>query len=269
MHAAMRQLVDEHAAMRQALALVREPVYFVDSTSGRIVDVNQAACDQLNRRRDDLIGESWEGVARHLGNPTTCNVDGRRFVAVGGPAEGTRATIPRDALTGLATRAAMLARPGAPADGKAIAAPTILFIDLDNFKRVNDTYGHVVGDQVLRVIAGRISESIRPGDLAIRFGGDEFIVLIDAVRRRRALDRLSRRLARVLGRPIYVGGDEIVLSASIGVSQRDGRPLSLDERIDEADRAMYRTKRQNRQSVVTHRRRHRTTSRRATAAAER
>lgn len=117
----------------------------------------------------------------------------------------------------------------------------VLFVDVDYFKRVNDTHGHVVGDQVLQAIAERIVNNVRHGDLVTRFGGDEFLVLIDDVESRRELVQLVDRLSRAIKAPLEIGGRLFKITASIGIAVGGGetRPQTLIER---ADAAMYRAK---------------------------
>ena len=244
----MRNPVEELATMRTTFELVREPVFVVEAVSGCIVDVNPAACDALVIARNGLIGRPWKCLVGRLGETTLCDVDGRLFVAIAHPPRAEwakRSSIPRDALTGLATREALLAHSASDAASKPLSPLALLFIDLDGFKQVNDTCGHVAGDRVLRVVAQRLSNSVRPGDLVVRYGGDEFLVVVEAISRRRDLDRLAGRIGRALRRPILLQDHEVVLSASIGIAQRKAVAATIDALIAEADRAMYRAKRQN------------------------
>lgn len=246
-------IVDELAATRRALELVREPIFIVDGVGGRLVYVNAAACKGLGMTRDELIGRAWSDVAQRLGEATLCDVGGRQVVAVFQTplAKSPRQSCAqRDVLTGLPTRASLLARQACnPANP--LSRLALLFIDLDGFKQVNDTWGHMAGDHVLRIAAQRLSECVRPGDLIVRYGGDEFLVLVDAVARRRDVDRLARRIGRALQRPIVVAGREISVSASIGVALCKSTAVDIDELIAVADRAMYRNKSRKRHLLCT------------------
>lgn len=117
----------------------------------------------------------------------------------------------------------------------------VLFCDLDRFKEANDEGGHVVGDQLLRMVAQRIQDTIRPEDLLARMGGDEFVVLcrVDAADDALAL---ARRVVRCFDEPFLADGREFRLAVSIGVSVGDPGD-DPDARIAEADAAMYRAKR--------------------------
>jgi hypothetical protein len=84
----------------------------------------------------------------------------------------------------------------AKTDGASLAGLALLFIDLDDFNQVNDTWGHLVGDRVLQVVAERLSTSVRPNDLVVRYGGDEFVVAVEGARRRRDLERRAPHHAR-------------------------------------------------------------------------
>ncbi len=148
----------------------------------------------------------------------------------------------RDYLTGLPTRAALAARlQEVEAQARKTGNPyAILFIDLDAFKTLNDDRGHAAGDCVLAVVAERLKTAVRPGDLVARYGGDEFVIVVDDITAPQ-LARLARRLRTMLAAPLEFGGQWISATASIGRAFGDRmRPAS--EVLDEADRAMYRAK---------------------------
>src|ERR1700676_4990889 len=134
----------------------------------------------------------------------------------------------------------------------------IMFLDLDQFKRINDTLGHAVGDDLLRVIAQRLTRGLRPDDVAgvthakamephvCRHGGDEFIVLLNGVATEEDAARAATRLLAILAQPIVLGTHEVFISASIGIVlyPRDGD--DLDTLLKNADVAMYHAKAQGR-----------------------
>jgi len=149
-----------------------------------------------------------------------------------------------DALTGLPNRA-FLQRRLADSLAQATRERTkvaLLFIDLDNFKLINDSLGHEAGDQVLSEFGKRLLGGIRCGDVAARFGGDEFIVLMHGTSGTDAALAAADRLAAVLAEPYVVDGHELVITNSIGVAlggDPDDRPEDL---IRNADAAMHRAK---------------------------
>jgi diguanylate cyclase (GGDEF)-like protein len=136
------------------------------------------------------------------------------------------------------------------------SAFAIMFLDLDQFKRINDTLGHAVGDDLLRVIAQRLTRSLRPDDIAgpthvqalerdvCRHGGDEFIVLLNGVANEQDAARAATRLLTMLAQPIVLGTHEVFVSASIGMVlyPRDGS--DIDTLLKNADAAMYHAKAQ-------------------------
>ncbi|MBM4392882.1 MAG: EAL domain-containing protein [Deltaproteobacteria bacterium] len=114
----------------------------------------------------------------------------------------------------------------------------LLFIDLRRFKQVNDGYGHVVGDALLREVASRVQSTLRAGDTLARLGGDEFAVLLDGVSDATLAHAAAERLERVLARPVEVEGRVLPVSATIGVALGNGSS-QVDELVRAADEAMY------------------------------
>lgn len=122
------------------------------------------------------------------------------------------------------------------------------FVDVDYFKQVNDHYGHSVGDHVLVVIAQRLSSCLRPGDIAARIGGDEFVVLLrDASDGK--IHSVGDALAQAMKAPIVVEGKPLFITLSIGFAGGKG-PLDSDELLQSADKALYRAKEAGRNRIV-------------------
>ena len=150
-----------------------------------------------------------------------------------------------DALTGLADRPLLaehitraLAR--RRRDGGTLA---VAFVDLDDFKRINDSLGHAAGDAVLRAAAARLEGCIRGGDSAARLGGDEFAVLLDGVGGAEDAMSAAQRILAALGAPLTLEGRERRLSASIGIALGGPDVDGPDELLGRADAAMYSAKR--------------------------
>jgi diguanylate cyclase (GGDEF)-like protein len=148
-----------------------------------------------------------------------------------------------DALTGLPNRSLFLDR---LEHALSVAARretdiAVLFLDLDQFKLVNDSMGHAAGDELLAAVAPRIEQALRPGDTVARFGGDEFAVLAEDVGDERGATRIAERIAEVFTRPFILRDREHFVSASIGISIGSGAedPEGL---IRDADSALYRAK---------------------------
>jgi diguanylate cyclase len=118
----------------------------------------------------------------------------------------------------------------------------VLFIDLDGFKRLNDSFGHGASDDVLREAAARIRAAIRPHDTVARLGGDEFTVLCEDVQGDRGALTIGRRITEELARPLLIDGHEIVLRASIGVVLAGPERVTAEELLQQSDDAMYRAK---------------------------
>lgn len=163
-----------------------------------------------------------------------------------------RHEVMHDALTGLPNRGhlhrrineALLqvhARPG--------RLCALLYLDVDRFKVINDSVGHLAGDEFLREIARRLSTCVREPDLVARLGGDEFVILLqqvslDACGRPSEAIAVARRVIEALGRPLTVGGHTLEPSASIGIAVADTRYRQTDDLVRDADLALYQAKAQ-------------------------
>ncbi|MBU3598357.1 GGDEF domain-containing protein [Polynucleobacter bastaniensis] len=121
----------------------------------------------------------------------------------------------------------------------------IIFVDLDNFKAINDQYGHSTGDEVISIIGRRISASIRAQDLACRWGGDEFVLALQAITSKDLVSQLANRLLAVISQALQLGSKEslqLLLGASVGIAIMDDINLSSMDLVERADKAMYLAK---------------------------
>jgi diguanylate cyclase (GGDEF)-like protein/PAS domain S-box-containing protein len=154
-----------------------------------------------------------------------------------------------DPLTGLLNRTAFSDRLAqATREADPAAPPAVLFVDVDDFKSVNDTLGHAAGDELLLAVAARLTADVREDDVVARLGGDEFAVLLttaDADRLRDVADRLLQGMRR----PLELGGEPVTVTASIGGAL--GTPGATAARLlHSADTAMYRAKRGGKNSCA-------------------
>jgi diguanylate cyclase (GGDEF)-like protein len=179
-----------------------------------------------------------------------------RLEAVNQELEQTNARLAHDALhdplTGLANRELFMDRLEQILK-RSVRDSTIgcavVFVDLDGFKLVNDSLGHVVGDQLLVAVAGRLNEVLRPGDTVARLGGDEFALLLDGVQSERDATIVAERVRTCLARPVDIGAHSLFVRASIGISLRSPA-VSAEELLRNADIAMYAAKRRGRDSYA-------------------
>jgi diguanylate cyclase (GGDEF)-like protein len=155
-----------------------------------------------------------------------------------------------DALTGLANRVAFHARLQAALTrpDRRDGTQAVLFVDLDDFKDVNDELGHAAGDEVLRAVAARLSDAVRPGDLVARLGGDEFALLLEGVDDPDVAFDIGRRAVAALATEVSVAGTTVRVGASAGLALRYDTSDS-DSLMREADIAMYAAKRQGKNRV--------------------
>jgi diguanylate cyclase (GGDEF)-like protein/PAS domain S-box-containing protein len=150
-----------------------------------------------------------------------------------------------DPLTGLANRALLADRlahalVGARRVGRPLA---LLLLDLDNFKAVNDSFGHGAGDQVLVEVGRRIGSCVREGDTPSRLGGDEFAVLLEDIDGEEMAVEITARISRALRSPLHLDGNEIFVGASIGIVVTRDRGETANDMFRDADVAMYAAKR--------------------------
>ncbi|MGB5337710.1 MAG: EAL domain-containing protein [Gammaproteobacteria bacterium] len=118
----------------------------------------------------------------------------------------------------------------------------IMFLDLDRFKTINDTLGHSVGDQLLQLVAGRLSEIVRESDTVARFGGDEFVVIAEQLTDREQLSDLASKIITCMQEPFHLDAHELFVTTSIGLALYPESGMDVDALIAQADIAMYQVK---------------------------
>jgi diguanylate cyclase (GGDEF)-like protein len=200
--------------------------------SGRIVGAIQVGSRDPNRRytADEL--EALVAFAEHASIALT---DAQALA-------GMRRSL-HDPLTNLPNRTLFLDRlQTALTDAEVRHRLTVLFVDLDRFKAVNDNLGHSAGDEVLITVAERLTVCIRPTDLVARLGGDEFTILLENTGSEDEAVTVAERIQLALNEPIAVAGREIVIGASIGIASHDTTGLTGSDLINAADVAMYHVK---------------------------
>jgi diguanylate cyclase (GGDEF)-like protein len=160
-----------------------------------------------------------------------------------------------DMLTGVLNRRAILARLRAAflAAREKNRPLAVLFLDLDHFKRVNDSYGHRAGDQCLRAVIAPIASELRQGDALGRYGGEEFLIVLPGAGTANAEGVAERIRKRVEELPMLVSGVRVGLTMSIGVATLDADVMTSDDLIERADAALYLSKTGGRNLVSTHR----------------
>jgi diguanylate cyclase (GGDEF)-like protein len=159
-----------------------------------------------------------------------------------------------DSLTGVYNRRTFkeLAEPHLSRSRRAHLPVSLLMLDLDHFKRVNDTFGHLAGDDVLKAFAQLVHSCLRKEDLLARYGGEEFVVLLPGSSRIAATALAERIREQVAANPLDAAGHRARITVSIGVASEDGDILpSLESMLGRADEALYKAKAEGRNRVVT------------------
>ena len=157
----------------------------------------------------------------------------------------SRETALHDALTGLPNRVLLLERLDHAVlrcrrSGKMAA---VLFADLDDFKQVNDTYGHSTGDDLLRSVGQRLTSVLRPGDTLARIAGDEFVILCEDLEHPAEIDAIAARIVASFAPPFILSGIPVAMSASVGIAYSGSGESLPDQLLQDADTAMYQAKR--------------------------
>jgi diguanylate cyclase (GGDEF)-like protein/PAS domain S-box-containing protein len=124
----------------------------------------------------------------------------------------------------------------------------VMFLDLDEFKEINDRYGHEFGDQVLKATAERIRDEIRETDTVARIGGDEFVIILSSLPENIIAERIAANVIKQIARPVEVNNSEVSVSASIGISLYPENGITAEQLIRSADKAMYRVKHEGKNS---------------------
>ena len=158
-----------------------------------------------------------------------------------------------DALTGLPNRTQLMTRLADALrlhDGKGGQTFAVLFLDLDRFKVINDSVGHLIGDQLLKQVANRIACCVKGDGLVARLGGDEFAVLLESVSGEADAEAVARRVIEVLEQPVRVSGKDLYSSTSIGIVLGQSHYHTPEELLRDADVALYRAKASGRRCHV-------------------
>jgi diguanylate cyclase (GGDEF)-like protein len=150
-----------------------------------------------------------------------------------------------DALTNLPNRELLLDRLSVALARRVRAGTSVgvIFIDLDQFKAINDEYGHSVGDELLVSVAHRLQREVREGDTVARYGGDEFVVLCEDLASEATATPLARRLEAAIAQPVTAGGRLLSVTASVGVVVESDPAADPEAVLAHADAEMYRHKR--------------------------
>ena len=200
-----------------------------------------------NRRRDGSLIPLWQTITaiRDAHGEVT------HYVALCSDISTLMATQERlerlafhDPLTGLPNRLLFRDRLDhallrARREGHQVA---LLFVDLDHFKRVNDTFGHPAGDQLLRQVAQRLSAALRNEDTVARVGGDEFVVILEGLGDDTDVAEVAEQIIERFGEPLILGDERLLVSLSIGISLYPDDADDASKLLERADRALYRTK---------------------------
>ncbi|GGC06242.1 GGDEF domain-containing protein [Cellulomonas carbonis] len=237
----LERRLGEVVAVIQELAALRFDARATVGAAGDIVDAVAAGVNALGEE----LAASYEEIERRVADRTA-------ELAIATQELRRRAL--HDDLTGLANRTAFwdrLAHRLERADRRG-AAFAVLFLDLDDFKAVNDTLGHAAGDQLLVEVARRIRGELRAGDTAARVGGDEFVVLLDDVASGDVALAVARRVGERLCAPYELGTHRVTTTSSIGVAVGRHGLQTPDAIVAAADAAMYDAKRSGRGACVLH-----------------
>jgi diguanylate cyclase (GGDEF)-like protein len=202
---------------------------------GRRVDIDYAVAVPAGRRWFRLEAQHLPG-----GGFVVCHSDVSRHAETVGALERDARL---DPLTGLLNRRAFRSLIERRLAGTSTEPAMLGIIDLDDFKKVNDRYGHVMGDQLLERLGLRLQRAVRTSDAVGRLGGDEFMILAPGIGGEPALGDLTERLRQIVEAPVYLQRQSVRLRASMGAVILEGGFADVDAALAAADACMYRDKR--------------------------
>lgn len=205
--------------------------------AGSIADLVSLAMDAWERRRsEEALQKAHDELEVRVQQRTT------ELASVN---KALHHDATHDGLTGLPNRALFMDRLESAihqAEYGSHSLFALLFLDLDRFKIVNDSLGHMVGDQLLMAIARRLEAGLRPGDTVARLGGDEFVILLKGIQDLGDATRISERFQQDLALPFKLSGQEVFTTASIGIALGSSLYESPEDLMRDADTAMYKAK---------------------------
>lgn len=246
-----RSAMDTEALARYSGLDLRDalvaPIKGHRSTLGILIVANRTG--EVTRFDEDDL-RLLDTVARHVGVALENGRMGQSLTQLHELKEQLRHQAYHDPLTGLGNRALFLERLTAVLGGpQSPGGPAVLFVDLDDFKTVNDSLGHLAGDTLLIAVAERLRSCLRPADLAARLGGDEFAVLLERGDASNAL-MVGERIMAALRMPFIIEGSEVIVRASVGIAESARSGQSAEELLRNADVAMYTAKSQGKGRVA-------------------
>ncbi len=232
---------EKSLAAREAAVLAREQALSSRTLAADLRELAVRAAEETARARSDLDAQLRE-ANEHL---VLATVGALEMTEVAEQATAQMSFLAEhDILTGLPNRGLLADR---LRQSLALARryrrkAAVLYIDLDNFKQINDSLGHQVGDELLRSIAARLRASVRGSDTVSRQGGDEFVVLLPEVRAPEDVALTAQTLLTAIAKPHLLSGERTLVTASIGISLYPDDAEEVDALIEAADTAMYRAK---------------------------
>jgi diguanylate cyclase (GGDEF)-like protein/PAS domain S-box-containing protein len=225
-----------------------DDLVIAQEASGRVLDegvVHDSIKARLRGKDGDYhwISSTGRTVTNGDGKPMSVVATWRDASADVEEAEALAAAAATDHLTGLLTRRAGWGRLQSPSSDhrRAEGSMAVLFCDLDDFKAVNDTYGHAVGDSLLAEVARRVLGRVRQDDYVVRIGGDELLVVLNGIHELPAVEAIAEKIREAVAEPTLLDGHEVAITVSIGASLvRPGE--RVPDLIQRADDAMYQAK---------------------------